>query len=651
MNKNNKIKLVSLIGFLVAPLLHAENRTEIEAEPEADSDKKVVVVGVPIVKDNIVDLFSSTSTLVSEQQIRDQNAIDLASALRTVPSVQISRFNPVGSFGGNEGGGVFIRGLGSSRPGSEIKTYIDGIPFYMGLWNHPLLDLLPLNGMQSITVHKAPQLHVNGNNFASINLTTKRAIEESVQINAKVTTGEFGTVTQQADVSGRSGNFDYMFAQGYATSDGHRDNAGGELFNVMGRLGYDISEHWNVGGFYLYTDNEANDPGEIGLPAPAIAPHYDTNAGLFALTLEHTHENSSGSLRLYSSSGDGDWLNQPALDGDTLTHFKMKGVRLNESLSLWQNGLVTLGVEHDEVSGKIHFNRIFPAPSDSFETPEFRLTSPHLSLSHEFFVNEEWSFIPSAGVRYYDHSNFDSETTVQSGFSFVSDMMTVFAHFSSGTNYPGLEVTTLSDLIPALGTSWQDLQVETLDHSEIGIKLKLETQTAIDFSIFENKISDRYVFGFPPHLPPPPQFINIGEYKTRGTELSLRQSISNHWALLAAVSLLDPDIEHLPYSPERSATFGLNGKWEEWRVSIDSQYQSEIWAMNQSRAAGNVNMQQVSAFTVVNSRLAYLLPSLGEKGEVFVAVENLLDREYSFRPGYPMPGRWLQLGISLSFEP
>lgn len=31
--------------------------------------------------------------------------------------------NPVGSFSGNERGGVYIRGMGASRPRSEIKTY------------------------------------------------------------------------------------------------------------------------------------------------------------------------------------------------------------------------------------------------------------------------------------------------------------------------------------------------------------------------------------------------------------------------------------------------------------------------------------------------------------------------------------------------
>jgi len=56
----------------------------------------------------------------------------------------------------------------------------------MPVWNHPLLDMLPVNGMKSITVHKSPQLQINGNNFASVNLETKNATEEGVVGNASI---------------------------------------------------------------------------------------------------------------------------------------------------------------------------------------------------------------------------------------------------------------------------------------------------------------------------------------------------------------------------------------------------------------------------------------------------------------------------------
>ena len=43
------------------------------------------------------------------------------------------------------------------------------------------------------------------------------------------------------------------------------------------------------------------------------------------------------------------------------------------------------------------------------------------------------------------------------------------------------------------------------------------------------------------------------------------------------------------------------------------------------------------------------VPLLGQRGEAFVAVENLFDEDYSFRAGYPMPGRSYQFGLRASF--
>jgi iron complex outermembrane receptor protein len=113
---------------------------------------QILIVGSPIIEGNEVDSFSGQKTTVTEQQIDDLNAQDLSTALRRTPGVNITRYNPVGSFGGASGGAVFIRGMGSSRPGSEIKMMVDGIPMYMSVWNHPLLDLMSIDPARSIEV-------------------------------------------------------------------------------------------------------------------------------------------------------------------------------------------------------------------------------------------------------------------------------------------------------------------------------------------------------------------------------------------------------------------------------------------------------------------------------------------------------------------
>jgi iron complex outermembrane receptor protein len=86
-----------------------------------NSMEDIRVVSTPIIEGNQLDRQASQKTTVSEEQVRDLNAQDAASALRKTPGVNISRFNPIGSLRGAEGGAVFIRGQGSSRPGAEIK--------------------------------------------------------------------------------------------------------------------------------------------------------------------------------------------------------------------------------------------------------------------------------------------------------------------------------------------------------------------------------------------------------------------------------------------------------------------------------------------------------------------------------------------------
>ena len=103
------------------------------AEDEKDEKEiyqldEVIVTAPAVIEGNKVNRYGSQVTVVTEQQIKDLNAQDLTSALRRVPGVVISRHNPIGSFGGGEGGAVFIRGHGSSRPGAEIQPCSTGYP-------------------------------------------------------------------------------------------------------------------------------------------------------------------------------------------------------------------------------------------------------------------------------------------------------------------------------------------------------------------------------------------------------------------------------------------------------------------------------------------------------------------------------------------
>lgn len=611
----------------------------------ADSELPALdIVASPLVEAINLDDYAMVSAVVGEDQLRDENALDLASALRRTPGVQISRFNPVGAFGGAEGGGVAIRGMGQSRPGSEIKTYIDGVPFYMGVWNHPLLDLLPINGMQSITVYKSPQLTVNGNNFASVDLTTRRATQDGVAADARVTGGQFRTFTEQANLTGKSGAVDYMLAQGYATSDGHRPNADGELKNAMGRLGFAFDEHWSAELGALAVDSFAHDPGDNRLPAPPAnqMPSYDTNARLFSAALKHRHGDWLGELRFYDSRGDGNLFDPNGFNGGTAnTHFATRGLRWKESAKPWQGGTLSGGVDVDQIDG----HAVFP-PAFRVDLPQNRVTSPWLGLAQNVTLNTDWALQASAALRHYSHNRMASETAPQAGLALVSERVTWFVNASRGINYPGLEVPLLNFLIGGTPVNAPlDLEAERDDHAEVGMKLQLTARTGVDVSVFQDKIANRYVFSFFPVV----QFVNLGDYRNRGAEVSVHHRFSDDWSMFAGYTWLDSSQPQLPYAPQNALAVGVNGRVAGFDVALDAQAQSAMWALNQGRV-GPTAFERVDGFTVVNARVGYPVKALGSKGEVFVSVENLFDADYAYHAGYPMPGRWAQLGLSLGFD-
>lgn len=634
----------SRIGLSRLTLIAAALSAHLSARAQTTELPAVVVTGSPVIEANRTDAFGSLATEVTDTQVRDLNAQDLSSALRRTPGVSVSRFNPVGSFGGDEGGAVYVRGLGASRPGSEIKTYIDGIPFYMGVWNHPLLDLLPVHGFERITVYKGPQPQAFGNTFAAIDLTPRRPSREGMTGDARLSAGSFFTVVEQAALQVRQGPLDVSLAQGEARSDGHRADADGRLSNVLGRVGYRVDPNWSVGLTFLYADNKVSDPGEEGQPATKTG-QFDTRGAFAAVSLAHDHEHSRGSLQFYDNNGQGNWHDNPA-QADVLSKFRLNGLRWVESIEPWAYGEIAAGLDVDKMSGSVAFGGF-----TAFDQVALRLVSPHAALSHTWTLANGWRLTPSAGARLYRHNVFGNATAPHVGLVATQDQTLAWRlNAARGLNHPGLDAALLNAIVPPLAgapASWRDLQPERMDHVEAGVHWTPAPGSTVDAAVFDDGLSHRYVFAFPPQVSVP-SFTNLGDYRVRGAELSVQHEATRAAALFGGLTLLQPTLADLPYAPRRALTLGATWREDAWRVSADAQAQSGMFTLKRDRADGSANASRVGGFAILNARVAYALPGLGPRGEVFAALENLGDRRYAYRPGYTMPGRSGQIGINLS---
>jgi len=341
-------------------------------------------------------------------------------------------------------------------------------------------------------------------------------------------------------------------------------------------------------------------------------------------------------------------LEQQGTDGDTISNFTLQGLRWEENLRPWQNAEVALGLDVDESKGDVTYKRIAPATPGDYSAPTLRVVSPHIAVSHAFALNDSWTLTPSTGVRTYAHNVFESATAPHAGVLLSSSAIEFRANLSRGINYPGLEASVLSNLIPALGQTWQDLKPEKLDHQELGVKFNPIESATLDLAVFKDKYQDRYLFAFPPAVSRP-TFTNLGDYQIKGAEATWQQHWTHSWSSFVGFTWLDPSLKTLPYAPSQSLSLGTTYETGPWRFSADAQYQKDMYVLAEDRTAGSANSSTVDSFTVVNLRVGHALPALGKVGEVFVAVENLFDRDYAYRTGYPMPGTSAQLGVKMGF--
>ncbi|MBI4804845.1 MAG: TonB-dependent receptor plug domain-containing protein [Desulfovibrio sp.] len=668
------------LAFVLAAVILAAQPQSVRAQDAKGEQKQEValdevkVVAPPIIEGNQVDRYAGQTTTVTKEQISDMNAPDMTSALRRTPGVNISRYNVIGSYGGAEGGGVFVRGMGTSRPGSELATQIDGAPAYMGLWNHPLVDFLSVDPAYNIRVFKSAQpMSAFNNAFAALDVTPKRMEKEGFFTKGTGQYGSFNTWMQTAEHGGKSGNFDYYVGQSFRSSDGHRPNSDGRLTAYYALAGYKLSDNLEVTGTVLHTDNQANDPGPEGQPS-SRSGLYTTQFTHGVVTLADNFDWGKGHLKLYANSGTGYWYNQSGTANDTLSDSVLYGGRFRQTLNLWKGGEILAGADLDFMSGHAIFTNdltigtvrlgglavpvITNNPQAEFAWRTWRVFTPYLGVSQKFGEGDkeknkdDWYVIPSGGVRLYTHSEFPSEWSPQAGVILGWKGLELHGNYSRGVSYPGLNVAVFSaNVISTLGQRWRDLRAEVTDHFEAGASYSYDDKAKLDVTFYSDHGSNKYVMY--PATGAPQGFANIAKFDIQGVESTLTVTPLKNLSLFAGMNYLNVDPKSLPYSPKWTLSFGGNYLFlDHFKLSADAQYVDQQYVLSQARRINAYNTSKVDAFWLLNAKFSYLFSFEAWKktdAEVFVAVNNITNTFYKYRPGYPMPPTSVMTGLSVSF--
>jgi len=205
------------------------------------------------------------------------------------------------------------------------------------------------------------------------------------------------------------------------------------------------------------------------------------------------------------------------------------------------------------------------------------------------------------------------------------------------------------------------LQPQQALNTEVGLKGVLGDHTRYDIAVFRIATDDEII----QKESNPDRFRNAGETRRDGLEMGLEHFLSDQLTLSGAYTWSDfrfrdfVDDEgnnfrdnRLPGLPEHNVFVEL--AWRDsagWYAMVDTELISSVYA-------DNPNEERVAGYGIANTRFGRELEVGGTELEAFVALNNLLDKEYSSNvrvnadgQNYfePAPERNVYAGLRLTF--
>mgnify|MGYP005845208871 CR=1 FL=1 len=629
--------------------------------------------------------------VVTEEQIKQQNNYDFQSTLRNVPGVMFQSKNLLGSQTSHS---LYIRGRGSSHPSADFAIQFDGVPRYGALFGQVLGDSIALSTIGGIEVYKSPQPSQFGSGYASVNVLPRYLKEEGQEALLDLSGGSYYTFNESLSGGIKKGPFDFYLSQSWVSTDGHVEHSRAQQQNYYANAGYAINREWNIRLLVNYVDAQTCAPMPDTTPTATNgvswpgAERYDTETFFTTLTLNHQYEKFAGYLKGYWDETDFDLLQELAkgqrygrgTDGLwSRQEISAYGVRARESLRLWAGGEILVGADLDMTelrnTQRTYSGLAVPGINGGraervWDYPDTTLFSPYVAVSQMLGIPESWHFIPSAGFRYFDHNEFEDESSYHLGLVAGYANTDLRMNYSRGVIYPSpvavMNFVVTGSTVTNPSQFWQNLKPEVVDHYEVGLTHTWPQIASLGATVFYDEGKDRfqtYLFGPIPSVWNDP----TGRYEIRGLELTGTVTPIKTLEIFAAATWLDVEAtgndgiqrDYMPYTPEFQFQAGLTWTFlQKYKLYVDMQHLRGLYQGTNFRTRGfdfveRGESDKLDNITLVNARISYGFdypPWSMKDSEIFLAVNNLFDADYEYAKGYPMPGITVFAGISAKFK-
>lgn len=597
---------------------------------------EVVVTGARNETD--VRHLSQTVSVIGRAQIERSMQPSLLPVLtEQIPGLFVTSRGVMG-YGVSNGaaGSISLRGLSGGT--ARLMVMIDGHPQYAGIFGHPISDAYQSFLAERVEVLRGPASVLYGSNAMGgvINIVTRKMKEDGVNTNIHAGYGSYNTLETEVTNRIRKGRFSSVVSGSYNRTDGHRADMEFEQYGGYAKLGYEVTDNWNLRGDVDVTHFNASYPGPVS--APLLDGDQRITRGMTSFALENNYQKTSGAISFFYNWGD-HWINdgytpsagEGPQDDRFLSHDNMMGISLYQSMQLFKRNRITVGFDWFRYGGRAWNEYVsgekVGTTSDLVDKHEDELAG-YVDLRQEI---RSWLTF-NAGLRVDHHSRVGTEWVPQAGLAFhLPRAIELKASASKGFRYPILrEMYMFPPQNP-------NLQPESMWNYELAFSQRLiNGQLTYGVNVF-------YIDGknLIQTLPNPNGSgmlnQNSGHIENAGVELQAAYRINRRWSVDGNYSYLhmkNPVIA----APEHKLYAGMNFSQGRWNVSTDLQYIAGLYTQ--------VDPDVTENFVLWNLRAAF---HANRWLDVWARGENLLAQKYEINAGYPMPRATVTAGVNINF--